>query len=139
MLTQMKIFKKIPRLTLPIVQSNNWVSLCLVVGILFMREIQLTKGYVALVDDEDYDSLIKFKWSAKVNKHTVYAYRSEKGKCIWMHRSILNIDNCNDLRGDHLDHNGLNNQRSNLRIATHSENNCYKKKRKKLNIKLLRG
>lgn len=89
-----------------------------------MKEIQLTKGYVALVDDEDYDSLMRWKWTAKESKHTVYAYRKYRkdGKqyTITMHRQIMG--NPFGAEVDHIDRDGLNNQRENLRIATHRQN-----------------
>ncbi len=90
-----------------------------------MKEIQLTQGFVALVDDEDYDYLMQWKWYAKKQKYSYYANRYENGKLIHMHRVILKIDNPN-LYGDHKDHNGLNNQRKNLRIATKLQNNKNK-------------
>lgn len=92
-----------------------------------MKKIQLNKGYFALVDDRDYEQLNKYKWAAHVDKYTVYAVRSEylgnyKKQRIIMHRAIMNHPDNLDV--DHIDHNGLNNQRSNLRIATRSQNAC---------------
>lgn len=89
-----------------------------------MKEIKLTRGYFAIVDDSDYDSLSEFNWSALVTRNAVYAerrewdYENKKTVCIYMHRQILG---CKE-RVDHKDGNGLNNQRKNLRPSTHAKN-----------------
>lgn len=91
-----------------------------------MKEIQLTKGKVALVDDEDYEGLSRFKWCAQKSRNTYYAVRNSsrdtngKGHKIRMHRVIM--DTPDGMLTDHIDGNGLNNQRSNLRICTMAEN-----------------
>lgn len=90
-----------------------------------MKEIKLTQEKVTLVDDEDFDWLNQFKWLAYKGHNTFYAARNPLGghkgrKLIFMHRFILN---CTDEeQGDHEDHNGLNNQRYNLRTCTHTQN-----------------
>lgn len=96
-----------------------------------MREIPLTKGYVALVDDADYDFLMQWKWNAQVTpKRTgsvkVYATRPGNKKrdgasVIWMHRLLLQMPA--GMFTDHIDGDGLNNQRSNLRPCTATQNN----------------
>lgn len=87
-----------------------------------MKEIKLTQGKVALVDDEDYEYLSQFKWFAHKDYSTFYAGRStgRHGKQIWMHREILGTPD--GLIVDHIDHNGLNNQKYNLRNCTHGDN-----------------
>jgi hypothetical protein len=94
-----------------------------------MKEIPLTKGYVALVDNDDYDRLIAMgKWyynkgyaerkrSYTVNGKRVYVLMS-------MHRIIANTPK--GMSTDHIDGNPLNNQKLNLRICSHGENmqNC---------------
>lgn len=103
-----------------------------------MKNIRLTNGDFAIVSDVDYEYLNTFKWSCKQNKHTKYAYRCGDGsRCIWMHREVLGISNDKSKRGDHIDFNGLNNQRENLRIATHKQNNCYKQSAKSSTSKYL--
>lgn len=83
-------------------------------------------GYETIVDDEDYEELTKYKWHPLINpkSRTVYALRQEQSKNILMHRHIMNkyyiIEN---QKTDHEDHNGLNNQKENLRICTSSKNN----------------
>lgn len=90
-----------------------------------MKEILLTKGQVALVDDADYDWLNQWKWNAQSNKHTFYANRTVcvKGikKGISMHRLIMGLTD-RIFEVDHRDRNGLNNQRANLRVCTHKQN-----------------
>lgn len=75
-----------------------------------------------LVDDDDYEFLIQWKWCLAIRKRAVYAKRRCGKGTVFMHRALLNI-NDKKLFADHRDANGLNNQRSNLRIATSSENN----------------
>lgn len=93
-----------------------------------MKEIILTRGMVAMVDDEDFEYLNQQKWYAAKSSKTFYARARPKkyGKHIHMHRLILGVTEPN-LFPDHRDKNGLNNQRSNLRIATRSQNNANKK------------
>lgn len=91
------------------------------------RVILLTQGMQTVVDDEDYEVLSQYKWRARKgrNDHTWYVVRTDysNGKHdIQMHRQIMN-----DPYGCHVDHedgNGLNNCRSNLRVATPSQNQC---------------
>lgn len=85
-----------------------------------MKLIPLTQGQFAMVDDGDYDELMKFKWWAKKGKNTYYAGRRNGRLNTLMHRHLMG-----DIKGvayDHADGNGLNNQRSNLRVATSQEN-----------------
>lgn len=91
-----------------------------------MKEIKLTKGKFALVDDADYQWLNQWKWFAVKRRRTFYAmrvlYKKSKYHCtVIMHRLILGITDIK-IDSDHIDHNGLNNQRYNLREATHREN-----------------
>lgn len=88
-----------------------------------MKEILLTQGKVALVDDDDYNEISKYKWYAHKNRNTFYAHRTEKipkRTIHQMHRIILNPRN--GLQIDHIDGNGLNNQKSNLRLVTRRQN-----------------
>jgi hypothetical protein len=90
-----------------------------------MKLIPLTQGKFAMVDDADYDFLIKWKWHASKAGNTFYARRTvrEGGKCRKEHmaRVIMGITN-NGILVDHKDHNGLNNQKGNLRQCTPLEN-----------------
>lgn len=91
-----------------------------------MKEIQLTQGQVALVDDEDYEELNKYKWQAHKHRNTWYATRTIRRKAdpaaFQMHRQILGLVKGDGVEVDHIDGNGLNNTKQNLRIATNAEN-----------------
>lgn len=93
-----------------------------------MKEIPLTRGQFAIVDDADFEWLNKWKWQAQKNATTYYAVRTDysKGKrnpvLIYMHCEILGLIKDSAIEGDHRDRNGLNNQRNNLRLATRSQN-----------------
>ena len=90
------------------------------------RVIQLTKGKVAIVDDDDYVALAAFKWRAHQNrcKRIYYAARASQvsgvRRMVLMHRVIMGAKPGQMI--DHRDGNGLNNRRSNLRFTTQSGN-----------------
>src|SRR5665213_3111116 len=87
-----------------------------------MREIQLTKGKIALVDDADYEYLSQFKWQAHRRGGKTYYAKTDIGRrSVGMHQLVMDAG---DLEVDHRDGNGLDNRRSNLRLATHSQNQC---------------
>jgi len=90
-----------------------------------MKTIQLTQGKFAIVDDDDYEWLMQWKWYAHKDKNAWYARRTtpignNKTATVMMHREILSIDS--SLLVDHVDRDGLNNRRSNLRAATIQQN-----------------
>lgn len=89
-----------------------------------IRFIPLTKGKIAVVDLKDYECLKQYKWYATCSDGRYYAYRSFNKSCMSMHRYIMNAPK--DKVVDHIDGNGLNNRRSNLRICVIRENvhNC---------------
>lgn len=88
-----------------------------------MRAIPLTQGKVALVDDADYDRISRFKWYARKGSRAsvFYANRKVNGKHVGMHNEIMGAAPDPSMTPDHRDGNGLNNQRSNLRWATHAQ------------------
>jgi len=85
-----------------------------------IRFIPLTKGKVAIVDAADYDWLSLLTWSTSQKASGVYACRHVKRKNIYMHRVITNAPAGKVV--DHIDHNGLNNRRCNLRICSAADN-----------------
>jgi hypothetical protein len=95
-----------------------------------VREIALSRGLVALVDDEDYHRVIAVdsKWYAKRHRQTDYARRNVwvngKRTTVTMHAMITGCPK--GLLVDHRDGNGLNNRRENLRVATNSQNSKNK-------------
>lgn len=93
-----------------------------------MREIELTQGKIALVDDEDFERVNQFKWRAHFNGYHWYARRDirlENGKRTvqHMHRFVRGIEHGDPRQVDHINRSEtLDNRRSNLRIATRSQN-----------------
>ncbi len=100
-----------------------------------MKLIKLTKGKFAVVDDCFFDYLNQWRWHASVGSSgVVYAARRhhETKKIVLMHRVIIRkFPAGKKMYVDHIDHDGLNNQVSNLRVCTNQENSRNQKKRKK--------
>lgn len=88
-----------------------------------MHLVPLTKGHFAIIDSADAAEIGKYKWTAKENGNTVYAYRKASGgrANIWMHRVLAGADDPS-IDVDHKNRDGLDNRRCNLRLATRSEN-----------------
>jgi len=92
-----------------------------------MKKIKLTKGYFAIVDNEDFEWLSKFKWYAAACGRNGYVravrnYKTQDGlrRIQYMHRVIARAHD-----GDMVDHknmNPLDNRRCNLRICGTAEN-----------------
>jgi hypothetical protein len=87
-----------------------------------VKELALTRGLVALVDDADYEALNCHKWYAIPHGRTFYARRNirltdGRRSTIAMHQQLLSGH-----KVDHRDRNGLNNQRDTLRRASHAQN-----------------
>lgn len=100
-----------------------------------MKLIDVSNGrFKAMVDDLDYDGLIKHKWYAAPSKDkfgvisTRYAQTTIGKKSIGMHRMILGLSNGDTKKVDHKDHDGLNNQRDNIRLCEHYQNMQNRKK-----------
>ena len=112
-----------------------------------MREIILTSGDKAMVDDEDYNLVVfhdkKYPyqkknirvWQLKISDNKKYAVAAnwisnKKWTMIRMHRLILGLKNNDKIYVDHIDGNGLNNQRRNLRVANCQQNAQNSRKEK---------
>lgn len=91
-----------------------------------MEIIGTTDGRQILIDDDDV-CMAEWKWHTKPGKRGVrYAYRFgeniDEAKIVYFHRQLLGLKRTDDILVDHHDRDGLNNQRSNLRKSTCSQN-----------------
>ena len=91
------------------------------------RTIELTRGFVTTVEERDYEFLMQFKWHVLVQPHTCYAITSlprKNGKRLGLriHRMVLERKLGRPLTkkemGDHINKNGLDNRRINLRVCS---------------------
>ncbi len=85
-------------------------------------EIPLTQGKVALIDDEDWPLVAGFKWYAHRNRRTMYVEHCDGRFNVKLHRLITSA--APGVEVDHRNGDGLDNRRSNLRVATRSQNRC---------------
>lgn len=99
-----------------------------------MKEIILSSGRVALVDDQDCKYLSQWKWCYDGNYATRSVWDSEtkRKKKIYMHRALLNPEI--GLEVDHINRDKLDNQRQNLRVCTSQENQMNKLKGRDRNL-----
>jgi hypothetical protein len=90
------------------------------------RRIALSQGKFAIVDPEDHDRLSRHKWHTCNRNRTYYAIRGQwspklkKRLTIAMHREVIDVPD--DLYADHINHNGWDNRKANLRPATAADN-----------------
>ena len=94
-----------------------------------MKKIELRpygRGNFVLIDDDDYDQITQWKWSLRGRYAVRFIYKRDsttgkhKQHRVWMHRAILSTPA--DLVSDHINGNGLDNRRVNLRVATEQQN-----------------
>ena len=89
-----------------------------------MKKIELTQSKFALVDDEDFEWLNQWKWCLRGWRGAFYAgrndYQGKKSHILGMHRQIMHPLVSEEV--DHINNNGLDNQKANLRLCTHSQN-----------------
>jgi hypothetical protein len=92
-----------------------------------MKKILLNHGKFALVDDADFEMLNRYKWHAQPHRNTHYAVSGSfringKQVLIKMHRIVLGFNRGDGNQSDHINGDGLDNQRANLRKTTNQEN-----------------
>lgn len=100
-----------------------------------MKKVPLTQGKFSLVDDEDYDRVMIHKWCVNKYGNRWYAVRRDGeaskryglAKVLLLHRFIL--DAKSDEECDHINGDGLDNRKCNLRIVTHQQNLWNQRKR----------
>lgn len=83
-------------------------------------KIQLTKGLEAIVDDNDIELVNKYKWHSKFSKGNYYASTRVGNEIVFLHNLL--IGKKEGMEVDHINQNGLDNTRGNLRHATKSQN-----------------
>lgn len=93
-----------------------------------MKEIQLSRGKITLVDDDMFEWLNQWKWSCVKGLNTEYAARMNNRQYIYMHCEILQPPE--GMFTDHRDRNGRNNQKNNLRLCTKPQNGINHPKNK---------
>lgn len=86
-------------------------------------QIPLTRGVAALINEEDFELVSSYKWYARKTLNGFYATCSSI-KRLHMHRLIMGVEIGEPIFIDHKNMNGLDNTRSNLRLATHTQNMC---------------
>ena len=90
-----------------------------------MKKIRLTNGSYAIVDNEDYELLSKYKWASQngyaARSTLVHENRSDNLRRMLMHREIMGARKGQEI--DHINRNPLDNRKSNLRFCTRSINN----------------
>lgn len=93
-------------------------------------EVQLTKGLVTSIDAEDLDLVMQHKWCAQQGGNTYYAVRKQrirgKQQAVLLHRFLLNA--ADGMHVDHINSNGLDNTKANLRLCTPTENGRNRQK-----------
>ena len=107
-----------------------FVPINVITNINKMKTIDLGQGYFAKVDDDVFEKINNKKWYVlKREKHTSYAVCKVKTDNGWinlsMHTLIMGLKKGKEI--DHIDGDGLNNQKDNLRFCTRSENNRNRK------------
>lgn len=100
-----------------------------------MRTVELSQGMMAQVDDEDYEWLAQFKWYATKTEAGFYAARkvrllhgAQRQTTLLMHKAIMAHHKI-DGQVDHKDTDTLNNQKTNLRVASNAQNRANSRKR----------
>ena len=88
-----------------------------------MKMIPIVSGTAPMAcDEQDYLMLSRYHWRALTNAHHQYAKTQIRGHTILAHRLILGLEKGDQRVADHINGNGLDNRRCNLRIVTRKEN-----------------
>ena len=87
-----------------------------------MKLIKLINGSFCQVSDGDYGFLNEIQWTTKKSNSNKRQVEYVVSKSVLMHRLIMGCKKGDGLKVDHIDGNGLNNQRYNLRVCLHSDN-----------------
>ena len=94
-----------------------------------MKYIKLTKGFEAIVDDEDYEYLNRLKWCISYSSKTVkYAARRINGIKLYLHFMLIDIPKNHVV--DHINRNTLDNRKENLRTCHRAQNTFNRDKNK---------
>lgn len=94
------------------------------------KRVRITfhSGHIGYIDLEDFDRVKEYWWTVRTTSRAKYAFRNYvcevtgKARLQLLHRFILDLPHKNGVSVDHVDRNGLNNCRSNLRVCTQAEN-----------------
>lgn len=88
------------------------------------KRVPLTRGLFAIIDDEDYDEISQYQWYASQTYNRYYASRDFKIKGVRFHEKMHRIimGSPKGLEIDHINGDGLDNRKENLRIVTHRQN-----------------
>ena len=94
-----------------------------------MKTIQLTQGFVALVDDEDFSETSKYEWSVNGRGYAQRNQQQPDGawRPVLLHRELLGLGPKE--QADHANGNRLDCRRSNIRRATNAQNNANRAKK----------
>jgi hypothetical protein len=87
-----------------------------------VKEIQLTKGYVAIIDDDDFERVSSRKWCTNITSGGAYAINGAGESRVSLHRFIMGLHRGDARIVDHINRNTMDNRKANLRVCTNSQN-----------------
>lgn len=97
------------------------------------ESIPLSQGRYALIDDEDFDRISQFKWSYDQHGYASRRNKAAQPQKMYLHRFVIGAPA--GMEVDHINHDRLDNRRSNLRLATRQENSRNMRSRGKSRYK----
>lgn len=113
-----------------------------------LKSIKYKEQIFALIDDEDLELVSKISWSPRWDTNTFYAHggdrngvfkeyhgSNKRGRTVQMHRIIMGAKPGEFV--DHINHNGLDNRKCNLRLCSALENARNGRSAKNANSKYL--